>query len=189
MKVRHLTLALLLATPAQADIWEADFTGTAFYLKYPAEPGSTGCPDYSCLIQGVFPFTASFIFDTSRGILTEHSLTGAMTSASLTMRDETFVISGFHLSIDNVLTWNGANVFAWTGGYPGHSIQVTTEKISAENGRYQFDICPSWKGPCGSFHENTATITNLSAVPAHAPGPVVGSLGGLIRMFLPKEKP
>jgi hypothetical protein len=196
-----VAIALLLATPAQADLLQVDFTGTAFYLRATVAPGDTtpGTVQVDCnycTVQLHLPFTATFLFNTDLGTLSTpgpgmHRLDGpALVSASLTIVDPTFggtwAIPYVHFFDSTYLTWGDdpqAPIAANSGPPDYYHLSAATSATAGIHGQYQFGICPSSYTPCGVIEQNTAVITNLSN-PAPVPGPVAGSLGGAIRVLL-----
>jgi hypothetical protein len=185
MNIRMAAVAACMAalggSPARADIIEAVFIGVVI-------PSPFGAGDYISSITGAFvsestlyglPFTATFQFDTDKGVLSHPSsgmseLVGGLVSASFLIQNDegSFALQGIQSSrIDWANDFSTA--LARASDFFGHQIVLSNPNPTGANPNGFTDgTCPG--KPCGFLQTDSVTVSNLSA-PSPVPGPLVGT--------------
>ena len=181
MRRQLLTAALvasLMSSPASADLLQANFAGTTGVNQgfYPAAFGF-GCPivlSFGCTFASGTPFTATFVFNTSLGVLSSSSgtfdLTGGLVSDILTVTGVgSFSNSGSDL---NLLEWqvNGQGNLVPIDALARDSGGFRQIAFFGSNGGFQSGTCPG--RPCSTLSVTSSSLTDLSSV--SVPGPIVG---------------
>jgi hypothetical protein len=178
-------LASLSASPASADLLEAHFTGTTGANLGFYSAGTFGCPVVTsggCTFPAGTPFTATFDFDTSLGVLSSPSpgvfdLTGGLVSATL-------AVAGVG-NFSN--TGSDLNVLEWQADTLGNLIPIESVAqdgggfreiaFSGSSGFFQSGTCPG--RPCSALSATSENLTDLSTV--SVPGPILGAgLPGIV---------
>jgi hypothetical protein len=170
-------LASLISSSASADLFQANFAGTTGVNQgfYSAGFGF-GCPivvNVGCTFPAGTPFTATFVFNTSLGVLSSSSgtfdLTGGLVSDILTVTGVgSFSNSGSDL---NLLEWqvNGQSNLVLIDVLARDSGGFREIAFFGSDGHFQTGTCPG--RPCSTLSVTSSSLTDLSSVP----GPLVGA--------------
>jgi hypothetical protein len=165
---------LSLATPASADLLQADFSGTAeVRMVILVGVSDTGLPSFALVNYTNVPFTATLMFDTDSGVLSEpspgmHQLLGGYQGGSMTFQDIGTFFSRSRDLLAAKLTWADDPVIpvdlsSWFG-HGSMNFHPATQ-----SGLYQLAVCPG-RNPCGNAYPVTGSLTILPS-----PGPVAGA--------------